>query len=278
LTDPEKIYSSLISVLLSVYNSEKYLSSAIESILSQSYKNFEFIIIDDASTDSSWNIIKKYAINDSRIIAIKNKVNLGGCNTLNKGLKLCNGKYIARLDNDDWAYPDRLQKQFDFMEKHHDVGILGGGMEIINEGGNVIGKRLYRFTDSEIRRNIFLSSPFAHPLVMIRKSVIDLVGPYNSAYAPADDYELYFRIGKISKFANLDDILLQYRVVPNSMTYRFTKKMELATIKVRNLYINDVVYNKLFFYKLYNYCHYISIYIIPSKLKIVIFNFFRNKR
>ena len=92
---------------------------------------------------------------DDRIIAMRNEVNLGGCKTLNVGLKLAKGKYVARLDNDDWSYPDRLEKQFNFLESHPDVGIVGGAMEIMNQNGEVTGKRTYNISDLEIRKQIF---------------------------------------------------------------------------------------------------------------------------
>ncbi|MDO9385847.1 MAG: glycosyltransferase [Thiobacillus sp.] len=266
----------VISVLLSVYNSEKYVSLAIESILNQTFADFELIIVDDCSSDASWDICLKYAQQDNRIVAVRNKLNLGGCETLNVGLKLAKGRYIARQDNDDWSYPDRLAKQLKFMETHQNVGIVGGNMEIINEDGKVIGKRTYNYTDGMIRKKIFRYSPFSHPLVMFRKSILDTVGYYNPEYAPADDYDLYFRIGKVSKFANLNEILMKYRVIPTSLTNSRTKKMELATIKVRNLYQNDVHYRANILDKIYNILHFTSIYIVPSKIKIYIFNLFRN--
>lgn len=265
-----------ITVLLSVYNAENYVDIAIESILKQSFTDFELIAVDDCSTDKSWNIVKHYAKLDSRIIPKRNKVNLGGCKTLNEGLKLAKGKYIARLDNDDWSYPNRLKKQFDFLETHPDVGIVGGVMEIMNQHGEVISQRKYKNSDEEIRKNIFLYSPFSHPLVMFRKSILDKVGFYNPAYAPADDYELFFRIGNVSKFANLNDVILRYRVIPSSITFLQTKKMELATIKVRNQYSKNPNYNFTLFDKIYNLFHYLSIYIVPSRLKIYIFNLLRN--
>lgn len=268
--------SPAVSVLLPVYNAEKYVAVAIESILKQSFTNFEVIIIDDASLDKSWEIIKKYAKDDKRMVALRNKHNLGGCMILNKGLSLARGKYIARADHDDWSYPDRLEKQFEFMELHPEVGIVGGVMEIINETGKVIGKRKYNLSDREIRKKIFWYSPFSHPLVMIRKPVLDKVGYYNPAFAPADDYELYFRIGKESKFANLPDVLLKYRVVTNSMTHSLTKKMELATFRVRNIYAKDKYYKMNKIDKLFNVIQYFSIFIIPPGIKIRLFSLLRS--
>jgi glycosyltransferase involved in cell wall biosynthesis len=274
---PLKTKSPVVSVLLPVYNAEKYIAAAIESVLRQTFKDFEFIIIDDCSSDRSWEIVKKYSKQDKRIVALRNEHNLKGCNTLNKGLKLVRGKYVARVDHDDWSYQDRLEKQFKFMESHSDVGIVGGVMEIINETGKVIGKRKYNLSDREIRRKFFWYSPFSHPLVMIRKSVLDKVGYYNPAFAPADDYELYFRIGKESKFANLPDVLLKYRVVTNSMTHSLTKKMELATLKVRNIYAKDKHYKMNKIDKLFNVVQFISIFTIPSGIKIRLFSLLRGR-
>jgi len=265
-----------ITVLLSVYNAENYVGIAIESILKQSFTDFELIAVDDCSTDKSWDIVQQYMKLDSRVIAKRNEVNLGGCKTLNVGLKLAKGKYIARLDNDDWSYPNRLEKQFDFLEAHPDVGIVGGVMEIMNQHGEVTGKRKYNISDQEIRNKIFRYSPFSHPLVMIRKSILDKVGSYDPAYAPADDYELYFRIGNESQFANLPDVIMRYRVIPSSITFMQTKKMELATINVRNQYSKNPNYNYTLVDKLYNTFQFFSIYIVPSRLKIYLFNLLRN--
>lgn len=265
-----------ITVLLTVYNAENYVGIAIESILKQSFTDFELIAVDDCSTDKSWDIVQQYMKQDSRVIAKRNEVNLGGCKTLNVGLKLAKGKYIARLDNDDWSYPNRLEKQFDFLEAHPDVGIVGGVMEIMNQHGEVTGKRKYNISDQEIRNKIFFYSPFSHPLVMIRKSILDKVGSYDPAYAPADDYELYFRIGNESQFANLPDVIMRYRVIPSSITFMQTKKMELATINVRNQYSKNPNYNFTLVDKIYNTFQFFSIYIVPSRLKIYLFNLLRN--
>lgn len=274
--DPNMQTPPAISVLLSVYNADKYVSLAIESILNQTVTDFELIIVDDCSSDDSWNICQNYARQDNRIVAVRNKLNIGGCETLNVGLKLARGRYIARQDNDDWSYPDRLAKQLKFMETHPDIGIVGGSMEIMNENGKVIGKRSYNTTDSQIRNNIFRYSPFCHPLVMFRKSILDSVGNYNFKFAPADDYELYFRIGKLSKFANLNEVLMKYRVISTSLTNSQTKKMELATIKVRLLYQNDDCYKANLMDRFYNLVHFISIFVVPSRIKIYLFNIFRN--
>ena len=267
----------LISVILSVYNCDQYVAESINSILNQSFKDFELIIIDDASTDASSEICQFFASTDPRIKFIRNKINLGGCETLNVALKYARGKYIARQDNDDWSYPYRLQKQFEFMESNPQVGILGGNMELINEFGQSIGHRNYHQTDGEIRKHIFRYSPFSHPLTIFRKLAMIEYGYYNKKYAPADDYELYFRIGQGYKFANLPITLLKYRILPNSLTNSRTLKMERSTIRVRELYLKSSFYFPTLWDWTYNQLHKVSIYIIPSKVKIQLFNFFRNQ-
>src|SRR3989339_1795602 len=143
-----------ISVVMPVYNSAKYLSSSIESILNQTFSNFELIIIDDGSTDSTSQIIKKYIKLDKRIITVKNKTNLGICNSLNTGLRLAKGKYIARMDGDDWSYPERLFKQIFFMESHPKTVICGGAIEVCDDNLRVKNQRHYPTSDKKVREKI----------------------------------------------------------------------------------------------------------------------------
>lgn len=265
-----------ISVLMPAYNAEKYIREAIESILNQTFKDFEFIIIDDCSTDKTLEIIQEYANKDSRIIVLKNEKNLKLSLTLNKGIDFCNSKYIARMDADDYSYPDRLEKQFNFMENNPEVGISGGSMNVCDQFLNIKFTRKYNLIDQEVRKYIFRYSPFSHPLVIIKKDVFAKVGKYNTDFNPAEDYELYFRIGEIYKFGNLKDTLLKYRIVEKSMTTGATKKMELQTIGIRNKYSRD--YNMSLVDKCYNAVHLLSIFLIPSKLKIYLFSLLRDSR
>jgi len=222
-----------ISVVMPAYNTEQYISEAIESILNQTFKDFEFIIIDDASTDNTWGIIQKYAKNDNRIIPLKNKENLKLSKTLNKGIAVSKGKYIVRMDADDISFPDRLEKQVKLMEAKPEVGISGGAMVIMDVSGKVTEERTYHTTDEKIKEKIFRYSPFCHPAIIIRKSVLADSGLYNHYYNPAEDYELYFRIGLQAKFANLTDKLIKYRVVSDSMTNKGLRAMEFKTIEAR---------------------------------------------
>lgn len=270
-------FNPAISVLMPAYNAEKYITLAIESVLGQTFKDFEFVIVDDSSTDNTWPIIQKFAEKDKRIVPVRNKENLKIAKTLNAGIKLAKGKYIARMDADDWSYPDRLEKQHHFMEEHPEVGIMGGTMVIINEVGKVVGERRYYTQDDEIRKNIFKFSPFCHPVVMIRKSVLEKSGLYDPRYKSSEDYELYFRIGRHAKFANLEDKLTKYRTLPGSLTTGRLKRVELTTIEIRKKNFDSDTYQATKVDKIYNLLHLISVHapIIPPKQKIRLFSFIR---
>ena len=264
-----------ISVLMPVYNGEKYLRIAIQSILDQSFKDFEFIIVDDCSTDKSWKIIKKYAAADKRIITLRNKKNLRATKTLNRGLWKALGKYVARMDADDFSYPDRLQKQFNFMESHPKVGVSGGSIEICNHNLKVLNVRRYPLNDTSVRKIIFRYSPFAHPATIWRRSLLDMVGGYNGDIPLSQDYELYFRIGKICRFANLTDILLKLRTHDDSSSIIVGRYQEQFTLYTRIKAYLELGYHMTTFDKLYTFLQIISMLVIPPKIKFWIFNFIR---
>lgn len=271
-----KKVAPIVSVVMSAYNAERFIGQAIQSIMDQTWKDFEFIIVDDCSRDNTPKLINEYARIDKRIKSFKNKVNLGGCLSLDRGMKMAKGKYLAVMDNDDWSYPDRLMKQVDFLEKHPDVGIVGGTMEIMDEHGIASAKRQYHQSDADIRKNIFRYSPFSHPLIMIRRSVLETVGYANCEFAPADDYEMYFRIGTISKFANLNDTILKYRIVSNSLTQRCARKMILNSIKTRNTYRKTTGYRMHLSDRIFDFFLRIFAFFLPTKIIIKAFNLIRN--
>lgn len=264
-----------ISVLMPVYNSEKYLELAILSILNQTFKNFEFIIVDDCSTDNSWEIISRYVKKDKRIIAAKNTENLRTTKSLNKGLKVARGKYIARMDADDWSYPDRLQKQFNFMETHPEVGVSGGVIEICNENLKILNIRKYPLSDSNARKIIFRYSPFAHPATIWRKNMLDKVGGYNESIPLSQDYELYFRIGKICKFANLSTVIIKLRTHADSSSAIKGRYQEQFALYTRIKAYLELGYNMTLFDKIYTSLQIVSMLLIPPKIKFWIFNFIR---
>jgi glycosyltransferase involved in cell wall biosynthesis len=264
-----------ISVLMPAYNCENFLDEAIISILNQSFKDFEFIIIDDGSTDKSWQIIQKYAKQDKRIVALQNNRNLRITKTLNRGLKLAKGKFIVRMDADDWSYPIRLEKQYKFMTEHPEIGVSGGSIHICDETLKVLNIRRYPLTDERARKIIFRYSPFAHPATIWNVKYLKEVGGYNENIPLSQDYELYFRIGKISKFGNLPDVLLNLRTHNDSSSIIRGKFQEQYTIYSRIKAFLEYQYDMTFFDKLYTFLQMISMVIIPPKMKFWIFNFLR---
>jgi len=223
----------MISVIMSVYNAEKYLKKAIESILDQSFDDFEFIIIDDKSQDSSADIISRYSKKDQRIKYFKNRENKGLTFSLNKGLKLAHGDYIARMDADDISHPKRLEKQYTYLQKNNDIALLGTAAYNIDEKGEVISNRNVPLSFEEIKENIKMVNPIIHPSVMFRKKDIIDIGCYNEKYTKVQDYELWFRaIANGLKAENLEEQLLYYRV-NNQYFERKSLNYRITDLKVR---------------------------------------------
>lgn len=266
-----------VSVVMPVYNAEKYLRQSIESVQSQTYKNFEFIIIDDGSSDSSWRIIKGYASKDKRIRAFRNFQNLRATKTLNRGLRLSRGKFIVRMDADDWSYPYRIKEQMKYMNGHSEVGVSGGTIEVCDEDFKVLNRRGYPKTDKDVRKKIFRYSPFAHPATIWRTEVLKKVGGYNENIPLSQDYELYFRIGRISKFGNLNKVLLRLRTHNDSSSILRGRYQEQFTIYSRIKAFLELGYNMTFNDKLYTFMQMVSMVVIPPKIKFWIFNFLRRK-
>ncbi|WP_029905233.1 glycosyltransferase [Prevotella sp. 10(H)] len=197
-----------VSVLMPVYNAGKYLSRAIDSIIHQTFKDWELILINDGSTDDSEEIITRYE--EARIYYVKNETNLGLIKTLNKGIALCGGEYIARMDADDISHPERLKKQVDFLDKHPDYLMCGTNAAVIDNSGKKTG-RIRNLTKNDFLQICLLFTPsFVHPSMMIRADVLRQ-NPYEVAYKHVEDYELWCRIAKQGKIANLKDELLEYR-------------------------------------------------------------------
>lgn len=198
--------SPLVSVLMPVYNGEKYLNQAIDSILNQTYQNFEFLLINDGSTDTSRAIILNYS--DARIRYLENEQNFGLIQTLNRGIAEAKGSYIARMDADDVSRADRLLKQVDFLESNPSYGMVGSWCSVINSA-----KKIEYHTSHESLQFALLNyCCFVHPSVMLRKSVLtENQLSFDSHFVHSEDYELWTRLLTKAKAANLPDYLLSYR-------------------------------------------------------------------
>lgn len=203
----------LISVIMPCYNREKYVVEAIESILNQTYTNFEFIIIDDCSTDNTFEIVKEYAKKDNRILALKNDKNYCYVHSLNKGIEIAKGKYIARMDDDDISLPERFEKQVEFLEKNEDIIVLGTFIEIFSDDMKKYNSWIEETETEVLKILINFFNPICHPSVMIRKSFLEEKKlNYSKEFEFSEEYYLWNQIiEKGGKIANLPDILLKYR-------------------------------------------------------------------
>jgi glycosyltransferase involved in cell wall biosynthesis len=196
-----------ITVLMPVYNCELYIREAVDSILNQTFTDFEFLIIDDASTDKTAEIIKTYT--DSRIKLIEKPSNTGYTNSLNYGLKIAKGEYIARMDGDDISLPERFEKQVAFLERSSDIVLCGSWYSKIGSGDVI---KVPENHDA-IKLALLRGNCMAHPSVMMRKQILDKFPlAYNVSKEPAEDYDLWVRLVGIGKLHNLQEVLLDYRV------------------------------------------------------------------
>lgn len=217
-----------------VFNATKFLDQSISSILNQTFSDFEFIIVDDASTDKSWKIIKSYAKKDKRIIAIKNKINLGVSLTSNIAISQAQGKFLARMDADDISFADRLQKQLDFLQKNNSVVAVGGQCIVIDSQDNVIGNKNFPTQPNKLKDMIFWAIPMQQPSMMVNLSKLPKKFTwYQPNQSSAEEINLMFRFMKYGQITNLTDNILFYRHLDTSLSHKNPKATFKLTIKSR---------------------------------------------
>lgn len=254
-----KAMNPKVSIVMPVFNQERFLKESILSILIQSYKNFEFLILDDCSTDKSLNIIKSHK--DRRIKLYQNKKRQGITKSLNYLVKTAKGKYIARMDGDDISLPDRLQKQARFLAKHKETALVGSWAKIIDERGMVVSEFKYPTNQKKIRRVILGFNPFIHPSVMFRKKVFEKVGGYDENLLYSQDYDLFLRLVINYPCVNLPFYLLKFRWDPN---LEKQKKQHLNALKIRLKAVEKYGYNRREILKLIRPA---LLYFIPIQIK-----------
>jgi len=199
-----------VSVILSVYNGESYISESMESILNQTFRDFELIVINDGSTDRTSEIIKSYS--DPRIINLENEKNIGIARSSNKGLRIARGRYIAIMDADDISLPERFQKQFKFLENNPDIGVCGTWIKVIDKNGTWMKNICYPTSSEVISCSLLFYDCFANPTTMFRKKIIEELGEYDPGFIAAMDYDLWTRTIGYYKFSNIPEFLLKYRM------------------------------------------------------------------
>lgn len=209
-----------ITVQMPVFNGARHLSEAIRSILVQSHINFEFLIVDDGSTDDSLEILKKFEASDKRICLISRE-NRGLGATQRELSIAAQGRYVAQLDQDDVAHPDRLARQVEYLIGHPEVVCVGSAYQIIDSHGRLLTTRSPPTEDAEIQLlNLQGHCAILHPSAMMRKTALDAVGGYDSEFNTAVDIDLWLRLGEFGKVANIPEVLVKYRLHKNSASER----------------------------------------------------------
>ena len=252
-----------ITTIVPLYNSEKFLNETIESILNQTLKDFEIILVDDNSTDSTFKLAESYINNFKNIHLYKNKYTKGISGSMNTALEVAKGQYIALIDHDDLCLPNRFEKQFDYMEENINIGVCGSWMQEFDEGDSV-----WKFpTDnSELKAICLLHSPIPNPTAMIRKSALDKYNiKYNSDFDTAQDYEFWLKLLPHTEFHILPEVLVKYRIhsgntsnVHKDKQFDAWKRAIKPIINKLNLSITDLDYEYIYemkypsFYKKYS--------------------------
>jgi glycosyltransferase involved in cell wall biosynthesis len=210
-----------ISVVLGVYNGQRFIAAAIESILKQTFTDFEFIVVDDGSTDKTVSILQKYASQDPRLKVVQ--IPHGGIvDAANAGLQAARAPLIARADADDISMPERFAKQVQYMAEHPDVVCLGSRMWLMEPYGSIIDQSHHPLTHEEIDRELLRGSGWAmpQPVAMLRKEAITKIGGYRKEYLWSEDLDLFLRIAEVGRLANLPDLLIKYRSHAGSTNHR----------------------------------------------------------
>lgn len=211
-----------LSVILPVFNAQSFILDAVNSILVQTFRDFELILVDDASSDDTTLLLS--SISDPRVRVIRHEVNRGLVNSLNDGLLVASGEYVARMDHDDFALPTRLKRQVDFLDHNPSIAVVGTGYRLIDSQGRIGLAYRPPISHAEIAWAMAFVCPIAHPTVMMRRSVIEAAGGYSEEASYAEDYDLWERLIHHQRFANIPDPLLLLRKHGGNMTTTWSGK------------------------------------------------------
>jgi len=276
----------IVSVIIATYNRAKTLGRAIDSVLEQSYKNLELIIVDDGSTDQTKNVVQQY-LKDTRVKYIYQENRGSNVYSMNKGIVNAKGKYIAILDDDDiWLSKYKIEKQAEFLEKNEGYVLVGTGAIKAREDGKEIVRYLLPEKDEDIRKKILTSSMFVHVSVLFRKAAWEKVGGYDNKFGGAADWDLWMKLGTIGKLYNIQEFFVKYtghQIDNPSYVEKNHKKIEWLKINLelkkkhaKNYphYIKGIIFSWLgYFYSFLPFRHKLWSYIF--KLRSYIFGDFK---
>jgi len=222
-----------VSIIMPVYNAEKFVAQAVESVLKQSFSDFEFLIYDDGCSDKSIEIIQQFK--DKRIHIFSDSKNAGIVKRLNFLIEKSTGQYIARIDADDIWYPEKLKKQIHFLNSHHDVMMVACFAKFIDKNNHELKIRFKQYSsDKDIKKNLPCHNFIIHSSVVFKKDIFNAVGLYRNKYLHAEDYDMWLRlINNKIKFSIISDTLLSYRISTTSINSRFKRIQSKNVIKLK---------------------------------------------
>jgi glycosyltransferase involved in cell wall biosynthesis len=267
----------LISVIMPVYNAEKFIGRAIDSVLKQTFKDFELIILNDKSSDSTLEIIKKYLEIDSRIRLITFDTKSTVATLLNKGVEVAKSNIIARMDADDYSLKTRFEKQYKKINENDKYAIVGANIIIVDEDYLTISSRSYPTNSKDLKKMMLRYSPFAHPVVMFRKDYFQEFNGYNANIPHVEDIDLWFRLGTKYEFASIDEPLLKYTLLFNSNSHKNVKRQELEGFEVKWRAVTKYGYKPSFYDISYNVLQYLTFWIMPPKFRVNLYNALRSR-
>lgn len=225
-----------VSVIMPVYNAAPYLREAIDSIVAQTFQNWELILLNDGSTDDSLQIAQSYT--DSRFKILDSEKNHGLIYQLNRGMEAAQGRYIARLDADDISFPHRLQMQYDFLEMHNEIGLLGGVAEIMGTEKQIAFSQKH----DDILIELLYHNPFVHSTIMFRKEIfVANTNGFNAEYKHAEDYHMWHLLAQKTRLANLPHVLVSYRAHENQVSRIYENGLHSSADKVRLKFISAIL-------------------------------------
>lgn len=266
----------LVSVVMPVYNTGEYLAEAIESIINQTYKNWELIIVDDNSKDDSYAIARAYASWDKRIRVFRNKKNKGVAATASFALSKCRGQYIARMDADDVSMPTRFEKQVNHMLKNPDVIIVGGQCMLIDSKGKFTGYKKFPLSFEQIRKMMFFTIPIQQPSMMVNRALLpEGFVWYDKQFTVAEEVELMFKLFQYGKASNLPDMLLMYRIHGQNISLKNPKKTFYMTLRTRIKAIKHYNARPTVQGIAITGCQVVAITLLPEAWIFPIYSFFR---
>ena len=267
-----------VSIVMPIYNSERYLKDAIDSIIAQTYTHFELILVNDGSTDNSINIINVYLAKDPRIRMIDNIKNLGIAKSRNKGISVAKGYYIANMDSDDIAYTDRIQKQVDYLDNNPRIDICIGHMDVMDESGRFLYSRKFPLTNLAIKQAFYRYNPIPNPAVMYKKIVWEKVGGYDDLYKySADDLDFWFKAMNSFEAGNINCSILKYKLRYSSITHNNFAKVEREAFKIRFKYLTKYKIKPRFVDIFFNIAELIAHYTIPTSIRLAVYEYIRKK-